>query len=421
MAICPAGHTSAAEDYCDLCGLPVTSGPDAARPARAVVEAPTGALCPHCGTNNAPDALFCEACGYDFTTGTMPRSATPAAAVPPTQWSNPSTPDGAVDGWPSVSRSANTNQPDPRWSSLSKPGEAEDREADQIEPDPRRSSLSRPREVDEAEAGQVEPGPRWSSLSRPQDSEAEAQDAQPDQSSPGAPDPAKVGEQQSEPNPTWPTGPRPDAPIGDPTHRPAASSPADLPAASSPADLPAAASTVGPAAPIAQPTGHAPDPAQPTPSAPAPTPPSRRPLQARPTSVEWVAEIWIDPDWYATQGATDALPSPGLPEVVPLRASSALIGRTSQSRNIHPDIDCALDSGVSRRHAQVTSDGTRWWIEDLESANGTFIGSSAGPLPTKPIGRGRVEFSPDQRIYLGGWTRIVIRAATDDEKQAFNA
>ena len=71
--------------------------------------------------------------------------------------------------------------------------------------------------------------------------------------------------------------------------------------------------------------------------------------------------------------------------------------------------------------ARFTSDGTRWWIEDLESANGTFVGPSAGPLPVDPIGRGRVEFAPDQRIYLGGWTRIVIRAATDDEKQAQQA
>lgn len=115
---------------------------------------------------------------------------------------------------------------------------------------------------------------------------------------------------------------------------------------------------------------------------------------SRPTSVEWVAEVWIDPDWYATQGSTDQLPSPGLPDVVPLRANSALIGRTSRSRNIHPDIDCELDSGVSRRHAQVTSDGTRWWIEDLESANGTFVGPSAGPLPVDLIGRGRIEFAP---------------------------
>ncbi len=386
MAICPAGHTSAAEDYCDLCGLPVTSGPDAARPAAAVAEAPTGALCPHCGTNNAPDALFCEACGYDFTTGTMPRSATPAA-VPPAQWSNPSTPDGAAD-WSSLPASTDPDHPDPSPSSLPTT-------ADNTQPDAHLTSRPTTADTDQ-------PDPRWSSLSRPHDADAEAQEAQPDAGAPDILGADAAEAQQGGSTPTWSTGPGPDAPT------------ADSPAAASPADFPAVA-------PIAQPADRAPDPTQPAPSPPAPTPPSRRPLQARPTSVEWVAEIWIDPDWYATQGATDALPSPGLPEVVPLRASSALIGRTSQSRKIHPDIDCALDSGVSRRHAQVTSDGTRWWIEDLESANGTFVGSSAGPLPTKPVGRGRVEFSPDQRIYLGGWTRIVIRAATDDEKQAFNA
>lgn len=80
MAICPAGHTSTAEDYCDVCGLPVSSGAGSAPPVATTDAAPAGAICPNCGTVNAPDALFCEACGYDFTTGTMPRSvALPAA------------------------------------------------------------------------------------------------------------------------------------------------------------------------------------------------------------------------------------------------------------------------------------------------------------------------------------------------------
>ena len=84
-----------------------------------------------------------------------------------------------------------------------------------------------------------------------------------------------------------------------------------------------------------------------------------------------------------------------------------------------PQIDGDPDPGVSRRHAQISPDGTRWWIEDLESANGTFVAPSAGQLPSMPIGRGRVEFAPDQRLYLGGWTRLVIRRATEDEQQAF--
>lgn len=135
--------------------------------------------------------------------------------------------------------------------------------------------------------------------------------------------------------------------------------------------------------------------------------------------VEWIAELWIDPDWYAAQGSTDPLPSPGLPDIVPLVKESNLIGRISTSRNIYPDIDCELDTGCSRRHARLTTDGTRWWIEDLESANGTFIGTAAGPLPAMPISRGKVELAPDQRIYLGAWTRIVVRRATQDEQAAF--
>jgi len=160
----------------------------------------------------------------------------------------------------------------------------------------------------------------------------------------------------------------------------------------------------------------------PLPVAPEPEPVAEvtpKPPAPGPKPVEWVAELWIDPDWYAAQGSTDPLPSPGLPDIVPLVKTSNLIGRVSTSRNIHPEVDCELDTGCSRRHARLTTDGSRWWIEDLESANGTFVGSAAGPLPAMPIPRGRVELAPDQRIYVGAWTRIVVRRATDDEQDAF--
>ena len=130
---------------------------------------------------------------------------------------------------------------------------------------------------------------------------------------------------------------------------------------------------------------------------------------------QWVAEVWIDPDWYADQQAQEPLPSAGLPLVVPLRIASALIGRESASRQIHPDIDCSTDPGVSRRHAQLTTDGSRWFVEDLQSANGTFIGAASGPLPDDPIPVGPKTEVGDQRIYVGAWTRIVVRRATDEE------
>jgi hypothetical protein len=257
-AVCPQGHQSSAEDYCDVCGMPIeaagSAGPASAAPSPTPAAAATGSLspCPNCGTPHGPDALFCEGCGYDFTTGAMPRPLDP---------------------------------PDPG------PGSA-------------------------VQAG-------------------------------------------------------------------------DGTAAEAPTATP-----VGPYVDLAG-----------TP-APTPTPPPR-----------WVVEVWVDPEWYADQQSPDPMPSAGLPRTVVLTARSALVGRASRSRGIAPDVDCEPDSGVSRRQAQLTTDGTRWWVEDLESANGTFVAPASGPLPVDPIPVGRKhELGPDDRVYLGGWTRLVVRSATEDEQ-----
>ena len=253
-AVCPNGHTSQAEDFCDTCGakIDLENQPEAAAEPTPVAPAPepeaTGAaeapeqqVCPNCSAPNTPDALFCEACGYDFTTGALPRGAAPTPGA------------GA-----------------------------------------------------------------------------------------GSPDGAEVG---------------------------------------------SGGGSIAPAIPL-----------------------------------EWVAEVWVDPQWYAVQEAEEPMPSPGLPAVVGLTARSLLIGRVSPSRNIHPDIDCTADTGVSRRHAQLTTDGQRWFVEDLGSSNGTFVGPASGPLPEDPIPVGpRTELDGDDRIYVGAWTRIVVRNATDDEKAAQTA
>ena len=46
----------------------------------------------------------------------------------------------------------------------------------------------------------------------------------------------------------------------------------------------------------------------------------------------WVDEVWVDPDWYATQESDDPCPSAGMPVVMPLWDSSVLVGRRSTSR-----------------------------------------------------------------------------------------
>jgi hypothetical protein len=84
--VCPSGHVSESEDYCDQCGARIrsaTGSPDAgggadvavggggtsaaATGAGAAAEgAPPAEPCPQCGAPRSGDDRFCEGCGYDF-------------------------------------------------------------------------------------------------------------------------------------------------------------------------------------------------------------------------------------------------------------------------------------------------------------------------------------------------------------------
>jgi sigma-B regulation protein RsbU (phosphoserine phosphatase) len=58
-------------------------------------------------------------------------------------------------------------------------------------------------------------------------------------------------------------------------------------------------------------------------------------------------------------------------QVFPLERESAVLGR-------HPDCDIVLESGaVSRQHARVTCIDGNYYIEDLQSRNGTFVNGRA--------------------------------------------
>ncbi|MBF0143717.1 MAG: FHA domain-containing protein [Magnetococcales bacterium] len=54
-------------------------------------------------------------------------------------------------------------------------------------------------------------------------------------------------------------------------------------------------------------------------------------------------------------------------EEIPLGAQAIDIGRTAENRL------CLADGQTSRRHARIFPQGTRYFVEDLASANGTFV------------------------------------------------
>lgn len=343
---CPEGHSSAAGDYCDVCGAPIaassqgggtgtavpplpppgpgTSGAgyggyvnplDLSAPAPADGgpggPPPTEQACPNCSASNVPGALYCENCGYDFTTGQLPRPLDPPA--------------GMAAAAPSA-----------------------------LPPD-----LLPPAPVPSA----------------------------PIPSAPVPPvggDPAAAAPPATDPGGVDAVGPDVAGPDVAPDPVPDAAP--DV-ASAPPTDVLPATSTVPPVTPTSAP-GH----------------------------VEWVAEVWVDPDWYASQDVSEPCPSVGMPAVIPILERTVLIGRQSTSRNIHPQIDLSSDNGVSRRHAQLNSDGQRWWVEDLQSANGTFVGAAGAPVPGNPLPVGqRVELADDDRIFVGAWTRVVVRRATPEE------
>lgn len=58
-------------------------------------------------------------------------------------------------------------------------------------------------------------------------------------------------------------------------------------------------------------------------------------------------------------------------------SSDVLLGRLDAARGIFPDLDLTpdggLEGGVSRRHCKVRRQGSVYLIEDVGSANGTFL------------------------------------------------
>jgi hypothetical protein len=138
------------------------------------------------------------------------------------------------------------------------------------------------------------------------------------------------------------------------------------------------------------------------------------------TRTGWVAEVWVDEEWFAARGE-GRCPTVGEPRTAPV-GDGSLIGRVSKSRNIAPDVDCSADGSVSARQATLGFDGVRWTITDLGSTNGTFVAHPGGPLPTDPIEPNTpIELEAGDRILIGAHTRVVIRAETTAEAAAGSA
>jgi hypothetical protein len=67
-AVCPSGHHSQTEDFCDQCGAPI-AGATAILPVVEEIDTSASAQrepCPVCAAPRSGDDRYCEGCGHDF-------------------------------------------------------------------------------------------------------------------------------------------------------------------------------------------------------------------------------------------------------------------------------------------------------------------------------------------------------------------
>ncbi len=115
----------------------------------------------------------------------------------------------------------------------------------------------------------------------------------------------------------------------------------------------------------------------------------------------WDIRALVDP---SLRRAEDPLPADERERLFPLDLSDHLIGRRSDSEDIHPEL-AINDPGISRRHARILRavDGALT-VLDLGSMNGTRLnGTPLEPnLPT-PLAEG-------DQVTMGCWTRLIVKA-----------
>jgi hypothetical protein len=118
--------------------------------------------------------------------------------------------------------------------------------------------------------------------------------------------------------------------------------------------------------------------------------------------VGWQAILSIDGSLYTEPDPN--LPLPADPDrMFPLDLAENLIGRRSDRKDIHPEIN-VNDSGVSHRHAKLTreQDGS-FSLLDLGSTNGTRLnGADIEAGVSAPLKDG-------DQITMGYWSRLAIR------------
>ncbi|MBO1416151.1 FHA domain-containing protein [Streptomyces sp. FH025] len=138
-----------------------------------------------------------------------------------------------------------------------------------------------------------------------------------------------------------------------------------------------------------------------------------------PVRPNWIAVVSADRDYFTEMMARSGPEAAGLffppycPERrIPLTGRGQLrIGRRSQHRGTVPEIDLSVppeDPGASHQHALLAeqADGS-WVLVDQDSTNGTTVNGGAEPIAPHTA----VPLNDGDRIHIGAWTTITVHRA----------
>jgi hypothetical protein len=391
MPMCPNGHQSGTDDWCEICGMrmaapasthgsrppssasssstspssappsspspPPGSGPGGYGPAagRPADPAAVAEVCPQCGTPREGAALFCEECRYNFRT----HSPTVAPGPPPGTAGTPGGPPPAptAPGFPPYQRYE---------SQRSRP-----------------SQINRPAEPVPSESVTVTSGSGDFLLDPP---------SRPVPGQPGAASQASTAAPAGSASASSSPGTSPPASPAGPSGPPVASGSAAGPAADPLSGAGTATSVLG-----------GPDAAG---------------LSGPVSRTAWVAVIAADREYFTAMMSRSGPEAEGLyfpafsPEVrLPLTGNQITVGRRRHSTGEAPDIDLARapeDPGVSHQHAVLVQqpDGS-WAVVDQDSTNGTTVNLGEDPIrPYTPV-----PLDEGDRVHVGAWTTITLRRA----------
>lgn len=134
---------------------------------------------------------------------------------------------------------------------------------------------------------------------------------------------------------------------------------------------------------------------------PAAPPPATEPATE---ATGWAVVVEVDATFFESNDsdASLTLPRSDVAQEIPLRGDEVLIGRSSASANVHPDVDLGSDVGVSRKHAALRRRGDGWVIVDLGSTNGTILAGK--PLPAGE----ETALAEGDVVNVGAWTRLTL-------------